>query len=271
MIYLTHSRLMVESERMVSDSATFGEALSRNVCMQLLAKPARYSLWHARHESGMGTVASARWRERQILRLRAFSLQQVHRTALVRYLRERHVVGVCREQTLRDFYGIVDTDEAARSEHRNYILAAASQLCANELLELVGDRAGMDLMRSYELAYGQFFGMFCEYSRARRNHQRYLLTALIPEVRSTVARLRRRVLDGEGLPKIPVQSSRARSLIGVKTSRPMGANRALVSRPSAVADAPRHTPPQSLWVLAMNLVRVPREDARSEPSESARR
>jgi hypothetical protein len=266
-IYLTHSRLMVESERTVSDSAAFGEELSRNVCAQLLAKPARYSLWHARHESGMGMVASARWRERQILRLRAFSLEQVHRTALVRYLRDHRVIGACREQTLRDFYGVVD--EAARTEHRNYILAASSQLCANELLELVGDRAGMSLIRSYELAYGQFFGMFCEYSRARRNHQRYLLTALIPEVRSAAARQRRRILDGDRLPKVLVQSPRAG--LGVKTSLPMGANRALASKPSAVADARRHTWPQSLWVQAMNLVRVPREDARSGPSGSARR
>lgn len=262
---------MVESERTVCDSAAFGEELSRNVCMQLLAKPARYSLWHARHESGMGTVASARWRERQILGLRAFSLEQVHRTALVRYLREYHVVGVCREQTLRDFYGVVDAGDAARTEHRNYILAASSQLCANELLELVGDRTGMDLTRRYELAYGQFFSMFCEYSRARRNHQRYLLTALIPEVRATAARLRRRILDGEGLPKAPIQSPRAASLTGVKTSRPTGANRALASKPSAVAGEQRRTLPQSLWVLAMNLVRVPREDARSGPNESARR
>jgi hypothetical protein len=219
----------------------------------------------------MRTVASARWRERQILRLRAFSLEQVHRTALVRYLREHRVVGVCREQTLRDFYGVVDAGEAARNEHRNYILAASSQLCANELLELVGDRTGIELTRGYELAYGQFFGMFCEYSRARRNHQRYLLTALIPEVRSTAARLRRRILDGEGLPKVSVHSPRAGSSIRVKTSRPMGANRALASKPSAVADARRRTQPQSLWVLAMNLVRVPREDDRSGPNESARR
>ncbi len=269
MIYLTQVRLMLESEQTVSNQATNGEEVPRRVCAQLLAEPTRYSVWHSHHENRMVTVAGARRRERQILTLRAFSLEQVHRTALVRYLREYRVVGSAREQTLKEFYGILDPQESAVVEHRNYLLAASSQLCAADLLELVGDQGGLDLMRSYELAYGQFFSMFCEYSRARREGQPYLLTSLIPEVRGTAQRLHRRILAGELLP--PVQVVRSQRPIRVKTFPSMAANRPPASTPSAAADATQGRQPQSLLVQAMNLVRVPRANARSEQNESGRR
>jgi hypothetical protein len=196
-IYLTRIRLMVESERAVDECARYGEPAPRRACTQLLAEPIRYSLWHGRHEVRMDAVANARRRERQTLTLRAFALEQVHRAALIRYLRDYHVVGEQRAQTLREFHGVVDTRDATVAAHRDYLLAASSQVCATELLELVDDDHGIELVQSYERAYGQFFSMFCEYSRARQAGEPYLLSSLLPEVRAVAARLRARVLAND--------------------------------------------------------------------------
>jgi hypothetical protein len=72
------------------------------------------------------------------------------------------------------------------------------------LLELVGDTRGLELLRGYETAYGQYFSMFCERARAKRDGSRYLLSSLLPEVRATAQRLRERVLGGHALPARPV-------------------------------------------------------------------
>ena len=110
----------------------------------------------------MGAVADARLRQRQILALRAFALEQVHGSALVRYLRDYHVVGASRDRTLHDFFGVADSRDAALRAHRDYVLAASSQVCAVDLLELANDDYGVELLGDYEQAYGQFFSMFCE-------------------------------------------------------------------------------------------------------------
>lgn len=197
MIYLTQVRLMRESERALADCAREGEPVPRRVCSQLLTEPARYALWHVRHDLRMGSVASSRMRDRQILALRAFAIEQIHRAALVRYLRDYRVVGIAREQTLHDFHGVVDAREAALAAHRDYLLAAGSQVCAEEILQSANDERAASLLRDYEFAYGQFFSMFCEQSRARQAGQPYMAECLLPEVRAVAARARQRVLDAD--------------------------------------------------------------------------
>jgi hypothetical protein len=197
LIYLTHKRLMLESENTVHERAVCSDEVPRRVCSQLLSDPGRYSLWHRRHDVSMIAVAAGKKRDLQILKLRAVAIQQTHRAALIRYFREHHVDELARERTLRTFYGITDPRHAAVAEHRNYLLAASSQFCA---LELVGDLQGVDLLRNYESAFGQYFGMFCERARAKQERAPYLLGALIPEVRHNAERLRGRILKGQFLP-----------------------------------------------------------------------
>jgi len=208
-LYLTQARLMLESERTVEDCARSGEEIQQRVCSQLLADAPRYGLWHARQETHMNHVASARQRERQVLTLRSLAIEQIHRTALVRYLRDHRVTGAARDQTLHEFYGVVDPREAAIMEHRNYLLAASTQFCMAEILELVGDKHGVDLMRRYEAAYTQYFGMFCEQARARQNAKPYLLSMLLPEVRDTAERLRARIIDTRRVAPRPLSSLKA--------------------------------------------------------------
>ena len=198
---------MLESEKTVHDRAAFGEEIPRRICTQLLSDKPRYSLWRARHEDSMSAVAAGKRRERQILELRAVSLAQVHRTALIRYLRENQVKDDDRDQTLREFYGVVDARWAAVLEHRNYLMAASSQLCAADLLELVGDTGGLGLVRQYETVYGQYFGMFCDRARAGRKRVSYLPNALIPEARADAELLHRKILAGDRMPPTRIFAS----------------------------------------------------------------
>ena len=196
MIYLTHARLMRESERTVDQTATNGTARDRGPCRQLVADDARYLQWHARHEHRMLPVARERRRELQIVELRRAAVEQLHRAALVRYFRDSHLSSGDRDCTLRLFYGLADPRDAAVREHGAYLLAAPSQLCAMELLDLVGDTRGVELISLYELAYGQYLGLFCERARSRASRQPYLLSDLLPEVKVVAVRLRERIVRG---------------------------------------------------------------------------
>jgi hypothetical protein len=214
MIYLTHTRLMLESEQSLLDRASTGDELPRRICGQLLADGGRYALWHVRHGGHMGVVAAERRRQQQILSLRSLSVEQIHRAALVSYLRERQVTGEAREQTLREFYGVTDPTEAAIMEHRTYLLAASSQFCAADILEIIGDRRGLELLRGYELAYGQYFAMFCERARAQQAGASYLLAALIPEVRDVAGHIRTRLMDDRNVLDRPLALLRAQIVSG---------------------------------------------------------
>lgn len=185
---------MRESEDAVREHASSGEAVPRRVCSQLLANEPRYGEWHALHEAKMRNVASPRRRDPQIQALRAVAVEQVHRTALVDYLRHGRITGEARERALGLFHGISDVRDATLAEHRSYLIAASTQLCANDLLELVGDGEGLGLIRRYELAYGQYFAMFCERAVALQSGKDYLLGSLLPEVKDVAQRLRLRIV-----------------------------------------------------------------------------
>lgn len=196
MLYITTTRLMLESERVVSDTAVAGEEIPRRACSQLIADRPRYVQWHSHHELRMDGVAKTRRREPAVRRLRALAVEQVHKTALVSHLRDSRVVGAARDQTLRLFHGPIDTRDATLTEHRNYLLATSTQVCAHDLLEMVGDHYGLALIRTYELAYQQYFSLFCERGRAlQAGGDPYLLGSLLPEVKATADRLRLRILD----------------------------------------------------------------------------
>jgi hypothetical protein len=191
---------MTESEYTVQEYAYRGDGVPQRVCNQLLANQPRYSLWFSQHGRRMITVALRKQRERQIIALRAVALEQIHRTALVKYLRDYQVTGAARAQTLREFYGVLDLQRAAITEHRGYLMAASSQLCTTELLESTADHRGLDLLRRYETMYGHFFNMFCDRARAVQNGTPYLLASLVPEVKVSADRLRLRILSGQLAP-----------------------------------------------------------------------
>lgn len=191
---------MRESERIVRETARDAAARERGVCGQLIASEPRYALWHMRHEQRMSPIAKHGRRDSQILELRRAGVEQLHRAALVRYLRDWHVTGAERDQTLRQFYNVVDSREAAILEHRSYIAAASSQLCAAELLSLAGDTHGVKLLQRYERAYGQYFSLFCQRAGAGETQRRFLLGDLVPEVKIVATQLREHIVGGHLMP-----------------------------------------------------------------------
>jgi hypothetical protein len=148
----------------------------------------------------MWTVAGARQREAQTCKLRLVATHQIHRAALVRHLRDNEVVGASRAQLFAEFYGPLDSDCAVLAEHRNYQQAVSSQLCATDLLQLVGDRHGLELLEAYQQQYGLYFAMYCDRLLARLNHRPYILSSLVPEVRATAGNLRQMLVAGHSLP-----------------------------------------------------------------------
>jgi len=211
-IYLTHTRLMRESERTVSETAADARAREQRVCDQLLANQTRYSFWHMRYDHRMLPIAKLRRRNDQLLELRRTGVEQVHGAALVRYLRDFTVTGVDRDNTLRLFHGVVDAREAAIVEHRSYLLAASTQLCASEVLALAGDAKGVELVNTYERAYEQFLSLFCQRARAQSALERSLYDDLLPDVKKVATRLRQRIVAGHLLPTRTAVSMRRSSL-----------------------------------------------------------
>lgn len=193
-LYITSTRLMRESEHAVREHASSGDEIARRVCSQVIASEPRYSEWHASHEGKMRVVAGQRLRSPQVIALRNVGVQQVHRTALVNYLRAGRVTGAARDNAIRLFHSVSDMRDAMLAEHRNYLLAASTQVCTNELLQLVGDEEGRALLRRYELAYTQYFEMFCERAFALQNGRNYLLGSLLPEVKDVADRLRVKII-----------------------------------------------------------------------------
>lgn len=201
---------MDESENTIHVRADHGEDVSMRVCRQLIADPSRYKMWLVKHDRGMRNVADLKRREQQMLNLRGLAVVQVHRAALVRYFRDSNITGVKRDETLLAFNGVVDPRRSALSEHRSYLLAASSQWCASDLLELVGDKRGVALIQTYEQVYGQYFSLFCDRARAARHGVSYLLGALVPEARASAERLKGRILNGQLLPA-PIAAARRTS------------------------------------------------------------
>jgi hypothetical protein len=202
-LYITSTRLMRESEDAVRQHAGSGDGVPHRVCSQLVANEPRYTEWHALHELKMRNVAGERLREPQVRALRAVAVQQVHRTALINYLRLGRIKGSMRDEALRLFHGVRDLHDAMLAEHRSYLLAASTQVCAHDLLALVGDNRGVGLLRHYELAYMQYFAMFCERAFALQGGRNYLLTSLLPEIKGAADRLRLEIVGADVAPRWP--------------------------------------------------------------------
>jgi len=181
----------------VAQSSKAFKARSRRA---LLDNDLRYATWMSAHDRRMTVVAGGRLRERQIVSPRLVATEQVHRQALVRYLRDNEIRGEQRNLVLREFYGPLDSRNAVLAAHREYTQAVSSHVCTTDLLELCNDREGARLLHQYEYAYGLYFSMHCDRARARNASRPYLLGALLPEVKAGARGLREKLLSGDDLP-----------------------------------------------------------------------
>lgn len=191
---------MDESERTVHAGAAREEGAVQRVCRQVVSDDVRYRFWLTRHEPSMTQVAHSKHRREQIIQLRRNAIQQVHKTALVRYLRDYRITGKDRALTLAEFHWVTDTLQAAITEHNIYLMSASTGYCAEALLAMVEDKHGLEMIQNYRETYGQFFAMYCGRARARRRGRRYLLSGLIPELQLNAAKAREELLAGHCMP-----------------------------------------------------------------------
>jgi hypothetical protein len=166
-----------------------------------------------------------------VLQLRAVAIQQVHGTALVNWLRAGRITGTARDNALRLFHGVSDLRDATLAEHRGYLVAASTQVCTRDLLDLVGDAEGLDMLRRYELAYSQYFAMFCERALALQRGKSYLLGSLLPEVKDVADRLRLTIIGSKIRPAAPRSrvAGAAQSASTARASAPRFERRAVSS------------------------------------------
>ena len=208
MVYFTHARLMRESEGSIQNHANDAESAATGICTQLLANESRYLGWWSFHEYGMSRVAGGKLRERQLKGLRLAAMEQVHRAALVRHLKNDSIRGEERSLLLREFYGTLDSSCAVIAEHRAYIRAVSSQVCALDILSLCNDRFGIAMLDEYERQFGTYFALHCDRMRAIVDGRPYLLAHLIPEAKAEAASLRHRIASGERLPIVSMRNTR---------------------------------------------------------------
>jgi len=122
---------MNESETSVHEHAEHGEDAARRICTTLVQSKPKYQTWVASHDQPMWRVARARTRDAQLVQLRLVAIHQIHRAALVRHLRDQNVGPDIRRRLFTEFHGVLDSDCAVLAEHRSYMQAVSSQLCAS--------------------------------------------------------------------------------------------------------------------------------------------
>lgn len=174
MSFFTHSRLMRESTSSVVHHASFGSESVQRMCVSVLDELDRYRSWQSLHDRLMWRVVRSGEREEQIRELRLIAIELLARAARVRDSRDDH----------------------------NRV--ALSKLCVTDLLQLVFDRNGLSVIRSFEQAYMVLSEARCDWILTSDEDQREDSRLRLLEATNRVAELRRHLLDGVAIPPVRV-------------------------------------------------------------------
>lgn len=160
---LSHTRLMEESERRLSDVVLRGEPAEALVASRILDNARDYSLWEDEHAALMRRIAAQRISTAQKSELLNVSLALIHRKALFEYLRDRRVRGQARRTLMAHFFRHRDYHCSVVAEHGQYLRSAASYLCSSH----VGGRVMFDALfgaplAEYEDVYASYFRAYCD-------------------------------------------------------------------------------------------------------------
>lgn len=199
-----HARLMEESESRVEMAAMSRSPVEALVAERILNRPGEFTRWEAQHDRLMRGVSEHRRLAQQMVSLRATAFTLVHRTALFRYLRERHVSGAKRRKLLALFHGCTDHTSAVLAEHDNYVRCSSSYLCTQHLAEhLMHDTALDKPLALYEEWYTEYFRAFCDLELAATEEEKRACVAqecLMPYLKHRVTKARKTIL---AMPPIP--------------------------------------------------------------------
>ena len=129
-VALTHPQLMRESERRIERAANSRDAREAAVAVRLLDDRDAFRHWDTEHARYMRAVAHARHAPGQVAALRELALRLIHRKALFEYQRTEAPCGHERRRIVQLLHRSLAYTEAVVAEHRTFIRASCSTLCA---------------------------------------------------------------------------------------------------------------------------------------------
>ena len=196
---LTSSVLMDVSESWIEQIRRSDSADIRLVVDRLCDTPATYSRWLSFHYGLMNTVASSHTRSEQLMRLRKTSFSLLHRQALFEHIRTAQVTGSDREALFAAFHGSTSYAKAVVNEHGRFLESNSSLFCADHLeLCFLNDTAFGAALTDYRTQYMEFFAIYCDWVIAEHRGDDFFLAPMIPELKTQLLGLQRRVLAMPG-------------------------------------------------------------------------
>src|ERR1700761_6050719 len=151
----TFVQLMTLSERALWKTDSHPDYY-RGPVANLLDDGRQYRLWESYHMRLMREVADGVRFSQQAISLRKVAIHCIHRRGLIDYLRTAQINGAGRRKLFEVFYGPTDYREAVITEHRQYVMAAASGYCAEVLMNSTIDSSGSLLIDRYAQLYAQY-------------------------------------------------------------------------------------------------------------------
>ncbi len=170
-----HRFLMDESEQALSVAAENADELESRTARKIITDSHLRRIWESRHAALVRPVAEQGRRTPQIVALRELNVGLLHRQALIDHVRRHKVTGEDRERLFRIFYGPKDIVGAIITEHRQYLLAVTSRICAAHLIGIMRDNVSQQLIDRYRSVYGDYFDLYCE---SATTADKYLADAL---------------------------------------------------------------------------------------------
>lgn len=164
-VALTHPQLMRESERRIESAVESRDQRESIVACRLLADGAVLRLWDIEHARYMRVVARERRRLGQLAALRELSFALIHRKALFEHLcAERPRVDE-RRRIVALFHRSLAYSAALVSEHREFVRASCSMLCASHIAtSLLEEATFAEAFRDYAQLFAEYFRLFCSVS-----------------------------------------------------------------------------------------------------------
>ncbi len=193
----THRKLMHESEYALGQAAKSSNGRESRIAAAVLNDPRRQRQWGGMHAELLAPVAATQRRRRQIIALRKLAVELVHRTALVNFLRQNEISGHARRQLFRLLHATHDYEDAVVAEYNRYVLAAASRIAADHLLDVMGTTRSRDLLDMYETVYARYFEIRCEVACEQDTDCAAVMHTSEEELHEQLQRIHERIVSGK--------------------------------------------------------------------------
>jgi len=152
---------MDESEQALLDAADSSSPHVARIVGHVVSDVNVHRIWECRHAELVRPVAEQNRRAPQLIELRLAETRLTHKRALINYIRKHQVTGALRDRLISAFYGSRETTDAILKEHQRYMVAVSSRVSTDHLIDVMCDPVSKDLIRMYDMAYDQYFELYC--------------------------------------------------------------------------------------------------------------